>query len=355
MKIALIAANDHPGTQGGVSTFNRNISEIFSNEEIYILAYKTRNEKIYTENIKNLIEFYPKNKKIRRIDRKFFKFKLQNFLLKREIKKLKPEICIFNSFNDIEILKEYNCKKILVQHIGFDYLEEVYGKDKDKLKEIINQVDKFVCLSIYDKNRFVREMNLDEKKIEVIHHTSKVKIRQNNKKKNKKLIMIARLENKTKRFDLVIKAMKRLPEYTLDIYGAGSRSDKKEIEKFILEAKVNNVMLHGSTNKIEEKLDEAGIYIMTSDYEGYPISLIESIRRKVPIVLRKTFDAASDIIENNGILLEKDWNEDKFVKAIEKIYENYDYYSENSVKLVSKYDFDEVKYRWSGLIEKIKN
>ena len=44
---------------------------------------------------------------------------------------------------------------------------------------------------------------------------------------------------------------------------------------------------------------------MTSDYEGYPITLIEAARRGLPIILRNTFDSAQDIVIDNGILLGK--------------------------------------------------
>ena len=47
---------------------------------------------------------------------------------------------------------------------------------------------------------------------------------------------------------------------------------------------------------------------MTSDFEGYPITLIEAMRRGFPIVLRNTFDSAQDIVINNGVLLEKEWD-----------------------------------------------
>ena len=89
---------------------------------------------------------------------------------------------------------------------------------------------------------------------------------------------------------------------------------------------------------------------MTSDYEGYPITLIEAMRRGLPIILRNTFDSAQDIVIDNGILLEKEWNENKFVEAVKKVYDNYEYYSENSKKLGKRHNFEIIKKEWDKLL-----
>ena len=91
---------------------------------------------------------------------------------------------------------------------------------------------------------------------------------------------------------------------------------------------------------------------MTSDYEGYPITNIEAMRRGLPIVLRNTFDSAPDIVvdNTNGILLDKEWNEDKFVEAVRKVYDNYEYYSENSKKLGKRHSPEVIKKEWDKLL-----
>lgn len=228
-KIVLIAAYDHPSNQGGVSTFNRNLIKIFKEEDMYILAYKTQKEMIYKEKIKNLIEFYPKNKKLRRMDRKFLNYKFQKFLLKVQMNKLGAKICICNSPLDIEIVKNYNCKKILIQHMCYENFLKIYNLNKERLKEILNYVDKFICLSNFDKIKFIKELGIEEQKIEVIHHTTNLERLNKRKIVNKTLIMIARQKNQSKRFDLAINTMKKLSDHELKIYGTGDKSDIKKL------------------------------------------------------------------------------------------------------------------------------
>ena len=173
------------------------------------------------------------------------------------------------------------------------------------------------------------------------------------KQKNKKLIMIGRIDNNSKRFDLAIKAMKKLPEYTLDIYGdiyLDRKRDYEVLKELIKKENINNVTFKGATNKVQEVLDESGIYIMTSDYEAYGIVNIEAMRRGLPIVLRNTFDAAQDIVIDNGVLLGKEWDEDKFVEAVKKVYDNYEYYSENSKKLGERHSPEVIKKEWDRLL-----
>ena len=162
--------------------------------------------------------------------------------------------------------------------------------------------------------------------------------------------MLTRIDNRVKRFDLVIKAMKKLPDFTLKIYGDG---DKNSLEEIINKNAIKNVELCGATNQIKEKLDEAGIFVMTSDYEGYPMSAIEAMRRGLPIILRDTFDSARDIVIDNGVLLEKEWNEDKFVEAVNRVYNSYEFYSENSKKMGKRHNFDKIKKEWIELIKKL--
>ena len=217
---------------------------------------------------------------------------------------------------------------------------------------IRDYIDCFVFLSKYDQEKFVKELNLDINKTKVIRHCCEVELLEKEKLRNKKLIIIARLENKQKRIDLAIKAMKKLPDFTLEIYGAGP--DEEMLNNLIKQEKLeDNVFLMGATNKVKEKLDECSIFVMTSDYEGYGITSIEAMRRGLPIVLRNTFESAQDIIENNGILLEKEWNEDKFTEAVRKIYDNYEFYSKNAVEMGKRHDFEIIKFQWEELVKNI--
>ena len=348
-KIVSMALFADPRTQGGIETFNRNLKEFFP-ENLVMITNTNNYSKLY--NVQDVLEV-GSNNIIFKVINKILKNKWRESLILKEVENNLEETIIFSFPYEVQLLKNIKAKKILVQHGNFDnYMSNYCGGRQDYINGIKEDVDYFVALSKYDAERFIKELNLDRNKVKVIHNYSKIEILEKKKIKNKKLIIIARMDIYHKGLDLAIKAMKKLPEYTLDIYGEEHKAGEKEkLERILKENEIFNVFLRGSTNKVQEKLDESGIFIMTSNYEGYPISTIEAMRRGLPIVLRNTFEAAQDIVIDNGILLEKEWDEDKFVEAVRKVYDNYEYYSENSKKLGERYSSEVIKKEWTNLLK----
>lgn len=351
MKILSFNKYGNPNCLGGIETFQRNLYKIFG-EMIVFLSFKTKRKEYFS--VKNILEIDIRENIITRLLKHIIgKYECYYYFARNILKKAKTEILILNSPDDIEIFYKLNCKKILVQHMNLKSYQELVFKNQEKLLNMMRKyIDYYVFLSKYDQQKFVKELNLDINKTKVIRHCCEMELLENKKQKNKKLIIIARLDNEQKRLDLAIRAMKKLPDFTLEIYGAGS--DEEMFRELIKQEKLeNNVFLKGATNKIKEKLDECSMFIMTSDYEGYPITSIEAMRRGLPIVLRNTFDSAKDIIENNGILLDKEWNEDKFAEAVRKIYEDYEFYSKNAIEMGKRHDFEIIKSQWEELVKSI--
>ena len=345
-KIVVLTLAAHPMAQGGIQTFVRRIKKYY-NADVILLTNKNKDEKIYP--IDDVIEIGSLSLAFRVINR-LLKDKIRKYFIMKELKKINPEIIICNFPYELEMIKNFKCKKkILVQHFNF----ERFISDMPRMQELKKELSNYVVLSPYDKEKFQKGFGLLEEKVKVIRHTCEMELLQKKKEKKKKLIMLARLDNKQKRFDLAIKAMKKLPDFSLDIYA--DRVDGKQelnmLKNLAKENRISNVFFRGSTTKVQEKLDESGIFIMTSDFEGYGITNIEAMRRGLPIVLRNTFEAAQDIVIDNGVLLEKEWDEDKFVEAIRKIYDNYEYYSENSKKLGERHSPEVIKKEWDKLLE----
>ena len=346
MKGIILSEGFHPNTQGGIQSFTRTLSEFYS-PNLTIITKKTEEKKTYEKT--NIIEV-GSNSKIFRGVNKLLNKNLLEFLVVRKIKKLGAKIVVCNHSEDVKLIKNLDVIKILVQHTDFSKYPSMFCCPKENEEIVKKYLDYFIALCPQSKENFLNWLEFDKDKVKIIRHSSKIELLEEKKEKNKKLVMIARVENEIKRFDLVIKAMKKLPEFTLDIYGEEAREgEKAKLEKIMEENNISNVFFRGSTTKVQEKLDESGIFIMTSDFEGYPISTIEAMRRGLPIVLRNTFEAAEDIVIDNGVLLEKEWNEDKFVEAVRKVYDNYEYYSENSKKLGERHSPEVIKKEWDKL------
>lgn len=344
-KIVILTLAAHPMAQGGIQNFVRRIKKFYDNNTV-LLTNKNKDKKVYP--IDNIIEIGSLNIIFRIINR-LLKDKIRKYFVIKELEKIKPEIIICNFPYELEMIKDFKCKKkILVQHFNF----EKFISDIPRMQELKKELSNYIVLSPYDKEKFQKGFDISEEKIKVIRHTCEMKLLETKKEKNKKLVMVARLDNKQKRFDLAIKAMKKLSEFSLDIYAdrVSGEEELNMLKKITIDNKIDNVFFRGSTTRVQEKLDESGIFIMTSDFEGYPITLIEAMRRGLPVVLRNTFDSAQDIVMDNGILLEKEWNEDKFVEAVRKVYDNYEYYSENSKKLGERHSPEVIKKEWDKIL-----
>lgn len=354
MNILFIAGESHPELLGGIETFGRNLKKYFG-KDLKFIANIPKRKRFYK--VEDIIEIKELNI-IEKVLNKILKNKLKKRTLEKIIERLKPDYLILNRPNEVNLVKNIKVPKILVQHINYDiYLtaKNYFNNNLKYSEKILQEIDCFVFLSEFDKEKFIKELNFPKEKAITIRHSCKVAGIKEIKNRNKKLLMIARLDNKQKRFDLAILAMKKLKGFTLDIYGSGK--DENYILELIKNNNLANVKLHRGITNVEEILDKYGIFIMTSDYEGYGITNIEAMRRGLPIILRDTFEAAKDVVvaNQNGILLDKEWNEEKFIKSIYKIYNNYEYYSKNAILLGKRYDEKIIEKEWKALLKKIDN
>lgn len=344
MKIICICKKNDPRCLGGIETFERNLMKIFG-KNIRFYVFNNEKEKIFLgNNIVNIQE-------VKSITDKFLlKILGKTRYMKYRIIKENPDIIIFNKPKDIRLFKNTKFKKILIQHKDLEtYKKEVF-ENKKFFNLIKKEVDKYVVLSAKSKELFQKYFKIDNSKVIIIRHSCEIPLLENKKVKNKKLIIVSRLENKQKRIDLAIKVMKKLPEYTLNIYGDGP--DEKMLKDLTKEEGLaERVFFYGKTNKVQEKLDAASIFIMTSDWEGYGITNIEAMTRGLPIVLRNTFESAEEIIQGNGVLLSKEWNEEEFIEAINNIYNNYEIFSQKSLELAKKYRFEIIAEKWKKIVE----
>ena len=137
------------------------------------------------------------------------------------------------------------------------------------------------------------------------------------KQKNKKLlIFVGRLDDAAKKVSRQINLVKEIPELELWIVGDGPDRDKyeKEVEKNKLE---NRITFFGRKANPFPYMKEADYVILTSDYEGFPVTYLEAITLHKDIIT--TFPTSDDSIDINeiGYVISKDENE--MVKQVKKI------------------------------------
>lgn len=332
---------------GGIAKFNRNLSSILGGDFFHISYFKKRN--IFPHECQNSESLNVTNNVINKSFNYLSNYKLSSKNICNYVNEKCADYVIVNSPSFLQ--NSIKGKVILVQHQSVDVMlaNRSNLECKSKLRaELNDKIYAFVALSPHDKKQIESCLNIEPEKVVVIRHTSDLPLLSTKKVFSKKLVTVARLDNKQKRIDLVIKAMVYLPDYELNIYGDGK--DKKMLEDLTRSLSLNNVNFRGFTSEPKLAMDESSIHIMTSDFEGYGITNIEALRRGLPLIIRNTFPAASDLIDGNGCLLDKEWCEREFINAVKDIENNYDTFSLRSLELAKRYDFEEISFKWKDLI-----
>ena len=116
----------------------------------------------------------------------------------------------------------------------------------------------------------------------------------------RRIVASGRLETQ-KNHRLLIEAFSdvhgEFPDWRLDIYGEGS--ERKNLENLIRESGLgDSVSLKGNVPDLHTQIADAGLYVLSSDYEGLSNALIEAMMMGLPCI--STDCAGSDEIITDG-------------------------------------------------------
>lgn len=103
---------------------------------------------------------------------------------------------------------------------------------------------------------------------------------------NRNIVAIGRLEAQ-KNYEMMLSAFeifhKTYPAYSLHIYGDGSQ--REHLKKIICDKNLSkSIKLYGVSNDVHNQITDAAMFILTSDYEGIPNSLLECLSMGIPSI-----------------------------------------------------------------------
>lgn len=180
--------------------------------------------------------------------------------------------------------------------------------------------------------------------------------------REKKIVAVGRL-NPQKNYMNMIDAFEivheRHKDYTLQIFGDGYQ--KKDLQQYIDNKNLSDfIFLRGKTDNIKEQIYTATAFVMSSDYEGMPNSLLEAACLGVPCVSTDCpCGGAREILDygKNGILVPIK-NPSELANGICQLIENSDeaeQYSIRANKNAIKFNKDLILKKWYNEINEIIN
>lgn len=120
-----------------------------------------------------------------------------------------------------------------------------------------------------------------------------------------RLISIGRLAPQ-KRFDLMIEVGGLLKErgfnFELSIYGEGPL--KKQLNEQIAAADLDDcIVLKGKTKEVDKALSEGHLFLLTSEFEGFPNVVGEALATGLPVVAYQCHEGMTELIGRAGAVI----------------------------------------------------
>lgn len=294
--------------------------------------------------------------------RKEHKRKLTALLLKE-----KPDIVVSlypSESSFIPDIKDGSKKVLELHYCKFFRLQ--YGQKGllgwiDKLRtrqdeQIVRRFDKFVVLTNEDRGYWGNLPN-----IEVIPNAAMHVSDAYSDVMNKRVIAVGRLDYQ-KGFDRLVQAWQlvrhtgKFTDWKLDIFGQGEW--REMLQQMIDKAELqDSVRLNRPTKQIGEEYVKSDMLVMSSNYEGFPMVMIEAMACGLPVVSFDYKCGPKDIIQPgiNGLLV-PNGDIQALADAMMKVMEDEAYrkmLSLNARKVVDTYSEQAVMSQWIRLFTSI--
>ena len=248
-------------------------------------------------------------------------------------------------------------KTVFCEHSTLE--NKTYGK-KHELRQFLGAklCDKSVALTERDRGNFLRMYKMPEDKVVTILNWSDADVSFTPyDAQSKKIIAVGRLEA-VKGYDKMIAAAQAVfeahPDWHWDIYGGGTHRER--IQRDIDARGMSEfITLHGDCRDVHSRYGEYALFVQTSYYEGFSLTLLEARRAGLPVVSFDCPTGPSEIVEDgvNGILVPA-YDVDQLAQAINGLIED----GERRISMAAhsqddlqKFSKEKLLKQWDALIE----
>ncbi len=276
------------------------------------------------KNIK-IIQYSPSKNKIVLIRKLCNMFKQLNF--KRKYGQKFDFSCSYATYSNPASFVARTASENSALWCHMDYLEMFGNKQKAEkffLQKHYKEFKHIICISEESKASFLKLFPQEESKVLYINNVIDYEKILAKSAKNPEIlndlkndgittfINIGRHEEKQKKLSRIIEACKLLKEdeeckEKFRIFFVGDGPDTEEYKKMVNEYGLENQILFlGRTANPYPYLKMANCTILTSDYEGFPVTFVESMVLNKPIITTKVSGVKTVQEEGYAIITDKD-------------------------------------------------
>lgn len=261
-----------------------------------------------------------------------FKMKFRSgyytYLLKQSIKKI-----IYPFYNPYLIrihgMREITDKMVLLSNRFKEDFEKIYSFDNSKLTAIPNPLsyNTFFSMDKYGE-------------------------------KEKIILVVTRLNEMQKRISHILNIWSKIwfsyPEWRLVIVGYGP--DLENYKRMVDTLKLQNLSFEGRSDSPEIYYQKASIFLMTSIWEGFAMTLLEALQYGCIPIAYDTFSAIHDIINGNNGFIIPDNEMDIYIEKLKLLLDDYqlrENMARNAVESAHSFASDNIARQWITLFNSL--
>ena len=368
LKIAMIGHKRIPSREGGVEIVVEELSTRMVERGIKVTCYNRTGKHVLdkTQSTNTLKEFKGvKLKNVLTIDKKGLAAMTSSFFGSIKILFSKNNVVHYHAEGPcamIPIIKFFSRKRIIVTIHGLDWQRAKWGGFATKYikfgeKMAVKYADEIIVLSNNVKNYFKNTYNRDTnfipngvimpKIIEPDIIEEKYKLH-----KDEYILFLGRIVPE-KGIHYLIEAYEKTSQSKKLVIAGGSSDTDTYYTELKEKAKNNkNIIFTGFVQgkELEELYSNSYIYVLPSDLEGMPLSLLEAMSYK-NCCLTSDIPECKTVMEDKGITFEK--------SNVQDLKDKLQYLLDN-VDVVNKYksgaqDYIIKKYNWDDIVDKTIN
>lgn len=252
--------------------------------------------------------------------------------IRKELKRIQPDLIATHSAKAGIIGRiagwTLGIPTIFTAH-GWSFTEGIPRKKRFLYKHIEKVVsvatNGIITVSEYDFKLARKNKIASKKKLHTIHngvHNRSLLLGTAHDEGVTRFTMVARFEEPKRQLE-VIKALQKFKSKTWKLTFAGDGPLQQEAERYVVQHQLKDfVTFLGNEKNIEGLLAQSDVFVLLSDWEGFPLSILEAMRSGLPIIASDV-GGVSEAVKHgeNGFLINRN-DTGQLHHAIKNLLEN---------------------------------